>query len=1011
MSYIEIVSIITTVIGGFLLIYPLQYAILFILGLFCKPKTFPAREERLRYGIIITARNEEKVISGLIDSVRKADYPQDKLAVFVIAHNCTDKTAEMARECGAIVYEYSNPNEKTKGYALKKIFELIDKDYGISSFDGYHIFDADNILDKDYLTKMNDAFLYYDKQRPVMGYRNSKNFGENTQTAMYGILYAAECRVEDVARSRLDISARLIGSGFVVSSEMVKDGWDCVIMSDDVDFSAEQVLKGEKVMYCNEAMYYDEHPTTFKAMWRQRLRWTKGVLLVGKKRWNALIKNLFRSKKSGSLYESSKSPKKFSTIDLLFKFTPIALLGCIGFLINIILLGIAPLFGYNIIDLLPRILISFALGFCVGYGGLIVCPITCYILERKRIVGVSLWTKIKSTIMFPLFIFYLVPMQIQALFSRKLEWKPIVHSNEATFETFNDNNHKLKENQKMKLVILSGGSGNDTMVKGLKRLNAWDGMECDLKVIVNAYDNGKSTGVCRAITNTLGVSDIRKNHSRMYQATYGDNVDKNLMEFYDGRFDLEKGKEAEQVLSLLHKWGMDEYSEYAVKFFEHPNVGDFDFKSFSISNVIYSQMYETFGYEYTNKHFCDKLGIDDFVILNSFDNVFLKAQTQSGRIIEDEGEIVFWDNPDDKIVKTIYDVKSSFGLNPKAIQAVESADLLIISTGTFYSSLQPTVEYLDFYKYINNSHAKKIWVMNNEEDGDSFGVSDLDLVSAMEKTGLDLSDFVILVNSDARDSMRQTESRHNFVKLPMGNINGKHDATKYSRALFNVYYGLHFDYDKLLFDFDDTVFSRDANEESISIENLKLVNALGDRAIIVSGNSYQSIRAKIAKAYGDDLSQWNVDIWADANSVLYRNDKEAKVLEKHIITADVKGQLDKLTKKYKVNVETVGSSPVNYKIKPLNQSQREELAKQINDKCGKVVKAKLTGKTTVDVVGLQNDKVSVFEECNLQDKKTLFVGDEITSGNDVGISQKCSEALRVSGVWETNLILRLLIGE
>ena len=157
MNYMDIVGIIMTAIGAYLLIYPLQYAVLFIIGMCSKPKIFPRCDEKLKYGMVVAARNEEKVIGGLIDSIRKADYPQDKLEVFVMAHNCTDRTAEIAREHGAIVFEYNNPNEKTKGYALKKAFELIDQNYGISSFDGYHIFDADNILDKDYVTKRNVA--------------------------------------------------------------------------------------------------------------------------------------------------------------------------------------------------------------------------------------------------------------------------------------------------------------------------------------------------------------------------------------------------------------------------------------------------------------------------------------------------------------------------------------------------------------------------------------------------------------------------------------------------------------------------------------------------------------------------------------------------------------------------------------------------------------------------------------------------------------------------------------
>lgn len=63
----------------------------------------------------------------MIKSIRKSDYPQDKLDIFVVAHNCTDKTAEVARAAGAIVYEYNNPNECTMGFAFKALFKFIEK--------------------------------------------------------------------------------------------------------------------------------------------------------------------------------------------------------------------------------------------------------------------------------------------------------------------------------------------------------------------------------------------------------------------------------------------------------------------------------------------------------------------------------------------------------------------------------------------------------------------------------------------------------------------------------------------------------------------------------------------------------------------------------------------------------------------------------------------------------------------------------------------------------------------
>ncbi len=438
MAYMDIVNLIMIILGALLAIFPIQYFVIFLLGILSKPKKFPQADEKLRYGIVIAGRNEEKVIGNLIQSVQKSNYPQDKIDIFVVAHNCTDKTAQIARENGAIGYEYDNPEERTKGYALKYIFERINEDYGIKSYDGFHIFDADNVLDNEYLNKMNDAFLAHDRKNVIMGFRNSKNFGANTLTSLYGVLYISECRIESVGRSAINVTTRLIGSGYLINSEMLKNGWESVIMSDDIDFTAEQVLNGENVVYCSEAMYYDEHPTTFKAMWRQRLRWAKGVMLVGKKRYKDLFKSMFRRKKKGSVSEPSKPPLRVSSLDLIFKVVPFAFLGLLVTILQIILIALAHLFGYDAATVWTDWAISFAINTAIGYGILIICPIMSFILERKRIKNVPFRLKITATLTWPLFILLLLPLQVVAMFTKKFSWKPIVHTDASNFETFNN---------------------------------------------------------------------------------------------------------------------------------------------------------------------------------------------------------------------------------------------------------------------------------------------------------------------------------------------------------------------------------------------------------------------------------------------------------------------------------------------------------------------------------------------------------------------------------------------
>ena len=135
-----------------------------------------------RYAVLICARNEQRVIGDLIASLRGQTYDQSLLSIFVLADNCTDDTSDIARSAGATVYERFNNVQVGKGYALQTLLGHLEQDYP-AGFDGYIVFDADNILDPGYIAAMNRTFSQgYDI---VTSYRNSKNFGDNWISAGY----------------------------------------------------------------------------------------------------------------------------------------------------------------------------------------------------------------------------------------------------------------------------------------------------------------------------------------------------------------------------------------------------------------------------------------------------------------------------------------------------------------------------------------------------------------------------------------------------------------------------------------------------------------------------------------------------------------------------------------------------------------------------------------------------------------------------------------------------------
>ncbi len=287
-----------------------------VIGFFITKK-FPSARHNHKYAIMIAARNEEKVIGNLLDSINSQDYPSELVTVFVVADNCTDKTADIARSHGAVCYERSDSEHRTKGYALEFLVDNIERDYGIESFDAYFIFDADNLLKKDYISRMNEAFDSGEKI--VTSYRNTKNFDSNAIAASYGIHWIRTIRYEHRGRSALGLATRIQGTGFMFASEIIKDGWHYVSFTEDRAFAADQVVEGYRISYCDRAEFYDEQPTSLRIALRQRIRWGKGHLQAFCELGPKLLKNVFfASSVQRCRYNSNNLPACDNTCDDLY---------------------------------------------------------------------------------------------------------------------------------------------------------------------------------------------------------------------------------------------------------------------------------------------------------------------------------------------------------------------------------------------------------------------------------------------------------------------------------------------------------------------------------------------------------------------------------------------------------------------------------------------------------------------------------------------------------------------
>ena len=230
-------------------------------------------EKKNKFMAIIPAHNEEAVVANLIESLKKQDYPKELFDIYVIADNCTDNTAKVAKEAGAIVYKRFDETKKTKGYALN--WFLQQKIEENAPYDAFFVFDADNIVHPDFIKNMNKKLCQ--GEDVVQGYRDIKNPTDSWITAGYAIFYWTMHRFYHLARYNLGLSPLLNGTGFMVRFDVVKpQGWDTKTLTEDIEFSLKRIIKGKKLGWATDAICYDEQPVGFVQSWSQRSRWTVG---------------------------------------------------------------------------------------------------------------------------------------------------------------------------------------------------------------------------------------------------------------------------------------------------------------------------------------------------------------------------------------------------------------------------------------------------------------------------------------------------------------------------------------------------------------------------------------------------------------------------------------------------------------------------------------------------------------------------------------------------------------
>jgi cellulose synthase/poly-beta-1,6-N-acetylglucosamine synthase-like glycosyltransferase len=230
----------------------------------------PGRRQR-RFAILVPAHNEALVIERLLESVARQTYPRSLISVFVVADNCTDGTADLARAGGARVYERTDAL-RAKGHALRWLLERVS-----GGFDAYLVLDADSVVDPEFISFM-DARLDAGS-RVVQAHYQVLNSEASSLSALRAAALASLHYLRPLGRSALRLSCGLKGNGMCFEARTLeRHGWTSAGLAEDVELHLSLVAESTTVDFAPEAVVRADMPVTYAQARSQNLRWESGRL-------------------------------------------------------------------------------------------------------------------------------------------------------------------------------------------------------------------------------------------------------------------------------------------------------------------------------------------------------------------------------------------------------------------------------------------------------------------------------------------------------------------------------------------------------------------------------------------------------------------------------------------------------------------------------------------------------------------------------------------------------------
>lgn len=368
-----------------------------------KNTNYPQKEKNgHNYAILIPARNESLVIEKLLISIEnqtKKIKPED---VYVIVETKKDKTVSIVEKHKMTIVYRKNLNKKRKGFALDDAIKEILKSN--KKYDAYFIFDADNILDKNYIKEMTKRF---DEGYDIgIGYRNTKN-SKNLVSAASALTFSMINTIGNKRKSKYTNNLIISGTGYYIKGTIIESwkGFPFNSLTEDYELSLYSILNNLTTTYNDSAIYYDEQPEIFDVTITQRSRWVKGYFDARRNYIHKIRKSI-----------SKKDKNYASKITALIGVNPL-----ITLIIGILLLLIDSITSFK------NFIISLLIIFILIY---ITLMIFTYIIikkeENKLDIKVS---KILLIFYNPFYLLSYIYCLYIAITKKDLGWQEIKHTN------------------------------------------------------------------------------------------------------------------------------------------------------------------------------------------------------------------------------------------------------------------------------------------------------------------------------------------------------------------------------------------------------------------------------------------------------------------------------------------------------------------------------------------------------------------------------------------------------